>query len=287
MKFMRRADLTIESRMEIGFRAYLNQGVYGAITRISSFYGVSRTFIYQQLAILNLFITLQFTELAAPTVPLYGNDDLLDRLILLLRLEGRCSLHQISNILLGLGLPTTSVGMISERLACVSRKLSANLCSDTVQLVVFVSDELFVRNQPILVTIDPRSTAILGIELASDRSGERWKGHWEEIERNQYYMMGLVSDEGTGMAKGFKDLDNGCPHISDLFHGIRDLSQSILVRLQEKAYAAIEAEYDRWRVLDSARSERVINKRIDAYETAAATARQAIDHYDRAEAIFR
>jgi hypothetical protein len=48
-----------------------------------------------------------------------------------------------------------------------------------VQLVVFLSDEIFAKNIPILVTVDPISSAILRIELADSRKVEDWKNHWE------------------------------------------------------------------------------------------------------------
>jgi hypothetical protein len=43
-------------------------------------------------------------------------------------------------------------------------------------LVFYLSDEIVALHAPILITIDARSTTILTIELASDRSAATWKG---------------------------------------------------------------------------------------------------------------
>ena len=43
------------------------------------------------------------------------------------------------------------------------------------KVVFYLSDEIFARHQPILVTIEAQSTAILKIQLASERSAETWK----------------------------------------------------------------------------------------------------------------
>lgn len=287
MKFIRRYDLSTETRMEIAFQAHFGKGIYGSITRLANIYHVSRTFIYQQLAILQFFLLVEFSDLPVPLVPLSFNEQFLDRLIVLLRLEGRCSLQQISNILLALGLSPHSIGTISEHLKSLAQKLPSCLTSETIQLVIFLSDELFANGQPILITIEPKSTAILRIELADDRSAESWQGHWQEIERNRFCVIGLVSDLGKGLVKGFSDFKPECSHGSDLFHGLRDLSHVILVELERCAYATMAEEYRCWDVLDSARSENVINKRIEAYDQAAAVSRQAINDYDQAVTLFR
>ncbi|KJU86877.1 hypothetical protein MBAV_000929, partial [Candidatus Magnetobacterium bavaricum] len=63
----------------------------------------------------------------------------------------------------------------------------------------FISDEIFAGSMPILITIEPKSTAILRIEIAENRKSESWKNHWVEIEKNYFYTLGLVSDRGKGL----------------------------------------------------------------------------------------
>lgn len=288
--FFRRPDLDLETRMSIATQAYWNQGVYGAITKLAATYDVSRKFIYRQLAILQLSFILETTAPSAPEVVSFPADQFMDQMILLLRLEGNCSIPQISNILSALGVSPHAVGTISQRLSRHAQKLTNTLPGETVQLVMFLSDEIFAKSQPILITIEPRSCAILRIELAEDRTGESWKEHWTIIEENNFYCLGVNSDRGTGLQAGFKDFESKNPdaeHNFDLFHDFRDLSSACLVLLHTAANKAIGKEYHCWNVLDSARSERVINKRINAYEQALQDARQAVDRYDTAETLFR
>ena len=54
---------------------------------------------------------------------------------------------------------------------------------DEVKLVVFLADELFAKNIPILVTVDPISSAILRMELADSRKVEDWKNHWNVYKK--------------------------------------------------------------------------------------------------------
>jgi len=49
MKFIRRSDLTPQTRIHIVMLAWLNQGVYGKMTQIAQAYRISRTFLYQLL----------------------------------------------------------------------------------------------------------------------------------------------------------------------------------------------------------------------------------------------
>jgi hypothetical protein len=76
---------------------------------------------------------------------------------------------------------------------------------DEVKLIVFLSDEIFAKNIPILVTVDPISSAILRIELADSRKVEDWKNHWECLEQNGYLATYLVTDEGRGLCSAQKE----------------------------------------------------------------------------------
>ena len=49
MKFIRRPDLTPQTRIHIVMLAWLNQGVYGQMTQIAKAYRISRTLLYQLL----------------------------------------------------------------------------------------------------------------------------------------------------------------------------------------------------------------------------------------------
>src|SRR3990172_2715999 len=101
MKFLRRPDLDAQTRMNIVFVVLLCEGTYGAITRLARQYNVSRTFIYELLWTANLALLGAFSEAVNEAVNEKGtrrNRRELDKAILLLRLEGNCSIQEISNI---------------------------------------------------------------------------------------------------------------------------------------------------------------------------------------------
>ncbi len=78
MKYLRRQDLYIETRMEIALQAYLSQDIYGSRTRLAAIYDVSRTFIYQQLWVLQFYLSVEFSTLPLPSMPLPQTGDIVD-----------------------------------------------------------------------------------------------------------------------------------------------------------------------------------------------------------------
>jgi len=276
---MRRPDIDVQTRINIVLVALFCQGMYGTITRLAREYKVSRTFIYELIWTANLVLLEAFSENNNSRKRI-KNTQLIDKAILLLRLEGNCSIQSISNILEQMGFYPCSEGHISGRLRYYGLNLPNTLESESIQLVMFLSDEIFANSQPILITIEPHSTAALRIEIADDRTSETWKEHWIEIVRNKYYTLGLVSDRGKGLVEGFKEAFKDKPHYTDLFHEFRELAKVIFVELEKEAYRAIRYEEERKRVLDSVRSDRVLNKRIEQYKKAEEAMEKAIELYD-------
>src|SRR6266446_1284397 len=164
MQFIRRPDLDPPTRIHIVRLAWLHQGVYGKMTQIAKSYQISRTFLYQLLLMANLQLEKDHRHL--------------DQLLLLLRLEGKCSLLSISAILKALEYHPNSVRYLSQFFQSAGQMLPSTLLMPSKKLVFYLSDEIFALHVPILLTIDARSTTILNIELASDRSAETWRAHF-------------------------------------------------------------------------------------------------------------
>jgi hypothetical protein len=199
-----------------------------------------------------------------------------DRYILLLRLEGHCSLAAISQILKQLGLPFSSIGYIAQRLATYARALPKAALSGT-QIGFLLCDEIFTLGQPILITVAPRSLAILKIELVDNREAETWKKHWEALaDAGLIEHPTVVADQGAGLVKGCALM--GLMHHPDLFHLLRPLA-IFGERFSRQALAAIAWEYERGS-LEIGRSESVIHKRMESYEAAKAAAEEKISRYD-------
>jgi len=269
---MRRPDIDTVARVHIAAQAFLSLGVYGEITRIAKYYRVSRLFIYKLLWPLLLLYDL---DVGDPRSPEAIRKEV-DRHILLLRFEGHCALERIAQILKQLGLPFASVGAISQRLAAYAQALPRETWTNA-RIVFLVCDEIFTRGQPILITVEPCSLAILKIELGKNREAETWKHHWTTLaEAGLIEQQTVVSDQGSGLVKGCALM--GLTHHPDLFHLLRPLAM-FGERFYRKALAAIAREYERGSVMIG-RSEGVIAKRSRAYEAAKAEAEAQIARYD-------
>jgi len=277
MKFIRRPDLDPQTRIHIVMLAWLHQGVYGKMTEIANSYRISRTFLYQLL----LMATLQLETLLSDEKLLFQKDHHhLEQLLLLLRLEGKCSLLSIASILKALEYHPHSVGYLSQFFQSAGQTLPSTLVIPSRKLVFYLSDEIFAIHAPILVTIDACSTTILNIELASDRSADTWRAHFEALEHHQFFSLGMASDRGLGLVAGYQAACDTAWWVADYFHEFRDLFE-LLHQLERKAYAAIGTEDDAAPKFARAKSEANLAKRLQQYDTAHHACEQAMALYDQ------
>src|SRR2546422_10088875 len=201
MQFIRRQDLTPHTRIDIVRLAWLNQGVYGKMTVIAQYYQISRTFLYQLLLMGNLQLETLFSDEKL----LFQRDHRhLEQLLLLLRLEGNCSLLSISSILKALEYHPNSVGYLSQFFQSAGQMLPSALLMPSKKVVFYLSDEIFAIHVPILVTIDAQSTTILKIELASDRSAKTWETHFQDLGAHRFHSFGMASDSGVDLQAGYQ-----------------------------------------------------------------------------------
>ncbi len=162
MKFMRRSDVTPSIRLCIAFTALQAQQehIRGVITNLARTYAISRTFVYLLAA--SLAVTSE--EIFGPSLsPMVYRDVCLPfRYMLSLRVEGRCSLGAISTMMKRFEVELSSVGKRSESVHAIGALVPSTVSweGNSVKLVVFLSDELFAKRTPILVTVDPQSSVI-------------------------------------------------------------------------------------------------------------------------------
>ncbi|MCP4377927.1 MAG: hypothetical protein GY794_17335, partial [bacterium] len=175
-----------------------------------------------------------------------------------------------------------SSGSISQTLSRIGGLLPTTLSAENgiTQYLVFASDEIFSKIIPILVTVDPCSSAILRIELANSRKAEDWKRHFECLRDNGMEAIYLVSDEGKGIRAGHAEVMSDVVRQSDTYHAIAHQLGDWVDRLEKAAYKAIGVEHDREGKLDSAKSDRVQEKRWADCEKAAEAAEKTATLYD-------
>jgi hypothetical protein len=254
-------------------------GIYGGMTNLAIRYNISRTFLYQlmgaALIYLSEMLTVEYRQVPNKTMEI-------EAFILLLRLEGKCSIYSISEILTTWNYSCHSTGMISQLLSKYGKQLPSTLSSPEQHQVIYLSDEIFALGCPILITIEPKSTAILKIELAPNRSSDCWKNHYEELQVNQFIAKALVSDRGKGVTGGYKVVHPQLPWYSDHFHEFRGLFK-LLNKFERRAYSSIDYEHDRLCRFDNARSEYNLEIRLEQYEQAAKECSERIDFYQHFE----
>lgn len=199
---------------------------------------------------------------------------------MLLRLEGKCSLLSIAAIVTALAYHPNSVGYLSQCFQRYGEALPATLSMPSQKLVFYLSDEIFALHSPMLVTIDAQSTTILNIQLASDRSADTWKAHFDALADHQFFRLGMASDRGLGLVAGYQAACDMALWGADYFHEFRDLF-TVLQQLERKAYTAIDKEYDAAKKFARAKSEANLAKRLERYEQAHRDCEQAMALYDQ------
>jgi hypothetical protein len=282
MKFIRRHDLTPSTRIDMVRLAWLNQGIYGKMTHIAQEYHISRTFLYQLIWAANLQLETLFSDQKP-----HGQDlqSLFEPFILLLRLEGKCSIPSISSILKYFQYQPNSVGYLSEGFHNYGAALPSTLSMAEHTVVFYLSDEIFARHQPILVTIEAQSTAILKIQLASDRSAETWKAHFDDLGDHRFHSIGMASDRGRGLVAGYHAACQDARWVCDRFHEFQDLFDRRR-QLERKAYAAIAKEDEAAHTFHHAKSEAHLYKRLQHYEHAHHACEHAIARYDQLDLML-
>ncbi|HEY6407894.1 MAG TPA: hypothetical protein VIY29_10550 [Ktedonobacteraceae bacterium] len=276
MKFTRRPDLDAQTRIPIVMLAWLYQGFYGKMTQIAQSYQISRTFLSQLIFLANLQLEMLFSD---AKLLLQKDHQHFEQLLLLLRLEGNCALLSMSSILKALEYHPNSVGYLSQFFQSVGQTLPSTLLMPSTTWVFYLSDEIFAIHAPILVTIDARSTAILNIALASDRSAETWSAHFGALEDHHFSSLGMASDRGLGLVAGYHAACDRALWVCDYFHEFRDLC-TLLHQLERKAYTAIGKEDEAAQKFARAKSEANLAKRLQQYEQAHHVCEQAMALYD-------
>lgn len=276
--FIRRNDLSPERRLKIASIA-LFFSPRGTISRLSEKYGVSRQFIYDLRNTLSAQLPNLFGCVDKSESKVWLRHQLI-RTILSLRLIGCCSLWAISDLLTQLGLGKASVSFISHALTQIGLALPSTLKGNGE--VIYLCDEVYAP-EPILVTVEPHSMAILRIEKAQTLTAEEWQHHWTQIQELGYKASGVVKDEGSAMTKAQQVVLPEVPVQSDTFHAVAYRLGTFASQLEKQALKAIEKEYERERIWKESQQRNwaaVQQKQQEKYEQAKVKALHKIQAYD-------
>lgn len=281
----RKKALPARARLELAWLAYAQQGIYGAITDLSRSFGVSRWLVYHLLHVLMPVLLEMATPKSPGPKPSSGVVQVdkrhLDRAIVTLRVVGDVSLEGIQRSLEEILGIHRSIGYLSQVIV-QAQKEAATFQRQMVYRVVGTGllDELFQHRKPLLVVVEPHSTAVLVLAQEDHRDGDTWGVHLLELEEQGFHITQVASDDARGIAAGVQAaLGEKALHQLDIGHLFGEVAR-LDAELERKAYKHLREEDDRYRVLDSARSDRVITSRIEAWETAHQKAEEAISLYD-------
>lgn len=211
---------------------------YGGMTALANEYNICRQFVYTLLSILQTVIPHIFSPIKQ--VVSHTKKEMIAA-ILSYRLEGGSSIEAISTLMHRFEMGYSSVGYISQSLSRIGALLPSDVKAqgNYEYYLIFASDEIFSKQKPILITVDPISTVILNIELGDNRSGETWSKHFKTIECNGFKASHLASDGGTGLQLGREVLSDAIFQ-PDTYHAVAHRLGLWVSRFEKSAYSAIE-----------------------------------------------
>lgn len=277
--FFRRPDLSSDLRLQIAYKVLILH-YWGIVTEMSKQYDVSRKFIYTLVNQLKQAQSFYYDVKQKSSQKIAKI--LFYKYMLSLRLEGKCPIQGISQVMKRFNLSYSSVGSISQSLYYFGSVVGNTLFSndDTIRLIVFASDEIFSHSQPILITVDPVSSAILKVELSDSRKADVWVKHWQALKANNFEPLYLVSDSGISLCIAQELELSNTYRQPDTFHAVSHILGAWVTRLEAAAYKAINEEYWCEKILAIAKSDEVITKRKVKYKKSQEKSQEAITLYD-------
>lgn len=234
MKYSRNG-IDLSTRLEIGAKVYRNQGHYGLVTGLALKHQASRWFIYFCFHLyLNVLMELEDRQIVSES-HLYTKT--WPEQVLFVYLEGKCSIEGIQKVIFGLTNQHISIGSISTLINTVGSVIPEHEFLNSGESVVVALDELYAKEQPILVTVEPGSNCIGSIRLAKNCTQQTWQQLFDDNglsgKQNSF-----VGDGGKGLKAASNT--NGRYRL-DHFHGLDPLKKMIS-QFEFTAYKAIEAE---------------------------------------------
>jgi len=204
--------------------------------------------------------------------------------ILALRFEGKCSIGAISTIMKRMNPLYSSEGYISQTLKEIGEILPQNqeIESDEKLSIPLVSDEIFVKSKPILISAEPKSTAILGITLSKDRTAISWSKHFKSIldTNHNLEISGATTDEGTGLCSSIEETFPFITRQPDTYHGVAHVFGLLRASFEKKVDMAIKKERERDRVCMGRKTDKMFKEKYELYKKASNETIKAIEEYE-------
>jgi hypothetical protein len=203
----------------------------------------------------------------------------LRRTILRTTFPGNVSIRPTQEVLQEALGESRSVGYISELRLEAGRKARQVLRSldySSIEYVQVGRDETFFHGMPLLLVIEPVSSAILLAEVCTDRQAETWGAALQIVQDQGMNIQGLIEDMARNYDASQKLADLAKAEVQkDTWHLLRDSAQ-LRTALEKSAYQAMQRVVDLEKRLNKVWSDRGFDDYLEALDAED----KAIEQYD-------
>jgi hypothetical protein len=132
------------------------------------------------------------------------------------------------------------------------------------------------------MTEEPKSTLLLGVILAEDRTNISWSEHFESILKANPNLTigGMTTDEGTGLDLAIEKTFPFITRQPDIYHGVAHVFGLLRSSFEKKVDMAIKHEKERDRVCMERKTDAVFEKKYELYELALKATIKAVEEYE-------
>lgn len=221
------------------------QRPWGMVTWMSEVFELSRPALYEMAGRVKARLMPEMAPRKLPSTEPEGalvrvTANRLARTVLMASLPGKTAIRPLRQVLGEAFDQTRSIGWISELLTAAGHKAGEILSEiDTSPLgtVIVARDETFFLGQPLLLIIEPVSSAIVFAQVTADRQAETWGAALLMAQDQGLTIGGLVEDMASMYAKSQVEAELEVPVQKDIWHIQRDGTR-LLRTLERSAFRA-------------------------------------------------
>lgn len=214
------------------------------ITGLSAANDVSRKFVYSQAALAQEALDDAFAATAKDDDELFTvrvTKSWLKQCVLSLTLTCHSSLRGVVAFCEDLLDYSISVGTVHNILHdAVAIAGQCNAAVDLSTIRIGAHDEIFQKQQPVLVGIDVASTYCYLLSLEEHRDAETWGVRLLELQERGFAPEATIADFAGSLRAGQELALPGTPCWGDVFHGLQALEE-VVVALDTRAFQAMTA----------------------------------------------
>jgi hypothetical protein len=228
-------------RLSLGVQALAGNHT---ITGLAEEANVSRKFVYQQADIAQTALVDAFAGTAADDKVLFQlpiTKNWLQQAALGLTLICHSSyrgVHEFCRDFFGVNLSVGTVHNIVHD--AIDKARPYNRAQNLANVDIAGLDEIFQKQQPVLVGADIRSTYCFLLSAEDQRDADTWALRLLECQDRGFAPTATIADFGTGIRAGQERAMPGLPCRGDVFHALHEITP-VVTFLENRAYDTIAA----------------------------------------------